>query len=326
MQTSSAFLASILIASFTGCAAESPTEAASPMEEVGEVDSTSAALESVDGVDIEGPYFSYYLGWDYDNADREVGDCSSLFPMVFYKPEGDGPFPLFVYTVGTMTSHRAELAIEQNLKRMAARGFVAVSVAYDNYDYRVQGCQWYPPKAHCIYDESFWGSAVNILDWLSYVDTSRIVTGGHSQGAHISILSGNSSSSIRAAHPTGVTPTANCLNEVDLPLDRIRVGNGEHEDRHGCGSIWGAVLVGPEYNCETELLECNRPKVETLTGLSCESGAMRCFRDNGSGWFFVTDEELGQCAHHGFQKEQWRTTEESWGRDANHAWLAEMAR
>jgi hypothetical protein len=105
----------------------------------------------------------------------------------------------------------------------------------------------------------------------------------------------------------------------------MRVGNGQHEDRHGCGF--------PGLGCWWEsLVECNRPRVEELTGRRCDEESTRCLGDDGSGWFFVMDEEAPPCAAHAYWLQgqgvhpDWAETEDVWGREANFDWLVERVR
>src|ERR1700731_2577082 len=63
---------------------------------------------------------------------------------------GPGPYPVYIYAPGTFEKYTDPLAMEF-VVQMAARGFLAATVQYDNSE-AVQMCSTYTPRAQGIYD------------------------------------------------------------------------------------------------------------------------------------------------------------------------------
>lgn len=131
-----------------------------------------------------------------------TGDCFYMY----WDPEicnVRNKCPLYVYVDGT---HHSEDIDDQDttfMKEMAARGYVAVTVDYDDYflKYYTDTCEGFKNKSQKIFDESRVGSVLNQLcrdDNNTFghrnvvpVDcNSGVAVNGWSQG-HITSLAGN---------------------------------------------------------------------------------------------------------------------------------------
>ena len=181
--------------------------------------------------------------------------------------------PLYVYVDGT---HHSEDIDDQDttfMKEMAARGYVAVAVDYDDYflKYYTDTCQGFKNKSQKIFDESRVGSVLNQLcrdDNNTFghsnvvpVDcNSGIAVNGWSQGSHITSLAGNFSPLITAglfwgngnhcllcamSHPTCLMCASMDLpcmnsNQIELQKEKRRYITGDLDSMFGaCEGWWG---------------------------------------------------------------------------------------
>src|SRR2546427_9950658 len=63
---------------------------------------------------------------------------------------GFGPYPLFIWTSGTLEPYQDPLA-DVFVTQMAKRGFLAATVQYHNLN-AVQRCEEYTARANAVYD------------------------------------------------------------------------------------------------------------------------------------------------------------------------------
>jgi hypothetical protein len=213
--------------------------------------------------------------------------CSSTYNIKGAEPSTAGKYPVYIHTGGTGEAYDSGIAMEA-VNRMAAKGFVAASVAYANSTFG--SCSAIGSKARCIFNPSSTSSAVAALCARAKADCSKgIVTGGLSQGSIVSVLARNTDSRVRASMGQGagtnysIYDLSSCMKDGGhtQTADRIRLINGEKD-----------VFVGP-----TALSV--RTANQAITGLSCGSTATSCFRANGSGWYIVKDAEVsdGEADH-----------------------------
>ena len=91
------------------------------------------------GVEVVG-FADTYLGNSWDQA-----ACDTTYGMVGFEPaDGDG-YPVFVFTHGSYGDYQ-DLYTDAHIEAMAKKGFVAVSIAYDN-DLFGLGCDELDKKA-----------------------------------------------------------------------------------------------------------------------------------------------------------------------------------
>lgn len=216
----------------------------------------------------------------YNGTSSLSAYCTNSRTIYGRQPSEPGRYPLYIYTVGTFEDANSVLA-QANINEMAARGYVAVSVDYNNGSFG--GCSTISARTRCIYDPGVSGSAVARLCARSNVDCSRgIVVGGFSQGSVIAALSRNYDTRVRAAYGMGIGTEystydlRSCMADGrrSLPSDRLRAVNGVGDTFFGGSSTSG------------------RANLVELTGLSCGSTAYSCTRANGSGWYMVRHSEV----------------------------------
>jgi len=206
------------------------------------------------------------------------------------EPGRAGRYPVFIYLVGTgdVATNPAAISIVES---MAARGFVAASVAYASLDGigavlgdPTAACGIGAKKAECIFGPGE-GSAVTKLCARANADCSKgIVVAGHSQGAMLATLAKDHEPRVRAAFGMGLgvhehlsvfgvnvdADLSACAlpGTRALPADRLRLVDGESE------YVYGTSL---------------QADVRAITGMSCPDGTLECLRGDGSGWSFFPD-------------------------------------
>lgn len=246
--------------------------------------------------------------------------CSSTYNIAGFEPTAAGKYPVYIHTVGTGESYKSELSTTQ-VKAMAAKGFVAAVVEYSSGSFG--SCSSISTKAKCIFNGARSTSAIATLCARSKADCSKgVVTGGLSQGSVVSVLAGNFDNRIRASYGQGtgnkysIYDLSSCMNNGrhTQAADRIRLVNGE-----------GDTFVGPTASNV-------RTANQAITGLSCGSSALSCFRTNGSGWYIVKDAEVsdgkadhcymlvGGCTASTLDS-GFKTGSAAWQMEANQNWL-----
>jgi hypothetical protein len=158
---------------------------------------------------------------------------------------------------------------------MARRGFVALSVDYDN------SLSLDTTKASCLYASDNADSMLAIACALPEVDCALgIATWGHSQGAAIAHAAATFDARVRAVWTTGYSG-----GDSPLPPERLRVVNGENDSM----------------NSPVATLN----KAAGLDASTCpDDGRSECLRDDGSGWILVRKSacQLNSADHCWFDK------------------------
>lgn len=221
-------------------------------------------------------------------------DCNRRQKITGKIPAGQGPFPVFVWTTGTLGDYRGSEA-EFFIDQMVARGYIAASVEYSNVNAN-QTCDDYVNRAACIYDDtSNAQSAVNAICSMSEANCDPaqgggVVTAGLSQGGMIAALARNFSTNVEATYAIGIgsynyntdTPLDACMvSGRMLPADRLVVVNGVQDEYFG-----------------------SQESLDALFGTACGTGTTHCLDpQNGWGWYVVSDCEVSDgaadhCYHH----------------------------
>ena len=65
----------------------------------------------------------------YNGASTTGGSCSMSYSISGVEPSGTGPFPVFIYLVGTNETHNNAAAMAA-VNAMASKGYVAATVDY----------------------------------------------------------------------------------------------------------------------------------------------------------------------------------------------------
>ncbi|HZI10923.1 MAG TPA: hypothetical protein VE153_11085 [Myxococcus sp.] len=252
--------------------------------------------------------------------------CGTTYNILGQEPTEAGRYPLFIYTVGTGEAYNTMQA-RFFVEKMAARGFVAASVQYDNASFSV--CSTLTSKAKCIFSASNAKSAVGVLCARGKADCSKgIVVAGLSQGSVMAALAKNYDSRVQAAFGMGLGTlyitydVSSCVADGRriLPSDRLLAIDGE-VDEFLSGTVTG-----------------NRTQLQQLTGLSCTSTSFSCFRSNNSGWYMVKGTQLqdgkgdhcymrnGGCYNTAAPFDAtWQSGNEVWSVDTNLSWLSSFA-
>lgn len=197
------------------------------------------------------------------------------------RPKEAGSYPVYVHIGGTNESY-VSLWANAAIEAAAERGFVAASVEYANASFG--DCSVIKARAKAIFDSSTAVSAISKLCASDKADCSKgVVTGGLSQGSIISVLSHDSDKRVRASFGQGTGSTYTSFYNLSECVadgkhtqsgDRLRVINGEHD-----------VFVGGSQAIAAS-------QAALVTGKTCSEGSHSCFRDNGSGWYIVKDNEV----------------------------------
>ena len=211
------------------------------------------------------------------------GGCNTSYASTGHAPvdEANGKHPLFLYFVGTSFSDADESsqytspAAAAVTEAMARRGFVALSVDYDNalsLDFN---------KATCAFDSTKPESMLSIACALPEVDCALgIATWGHSQGAAIAHGAATYDDRVRAVWTTGYGGGASPLS-----TSRLRVVNGENDTMNGPIATLNAAAGFSASECP-------------------DDGRSECLRADGSGWILVRESacETNSADHCWFDK------------------------
>jgi hypothetical protein len=209
-----------------------------------------------------------------------TSSCGTTFSIAGKEPTASGKYPVYIHIGGTGEPYNGAWA-SAAVDAMAAKGFVAATVQYDNGSFGT--CTTISTRAKCIFNGANANSAIAKLCARAKADCSKgVVTGGLSQGSIISVLSGNYDSRIRASMGQGTGSTYTIAYNLEscmangkhtTPGDRLRIINGERD-----------MFVGG-----TEAIA--RSQATLVTGRSCPL-ATECFGSNGSGWAVVKDYQV----------------------------------
>jgi hypothetical protein len=253
-----------------------------------------------------------------------AGDFSTTYSagLSSYRIKGtepaSGKHPVFIYTVGTTEDYDNAQAMGA-VAEMAAKGFVAAAVQYDNGLFGT--CSQILSKARSIYNSGSSSSAISKLCSRATADCSKgIVVAGFSQGSVIAINAKNYDSRVRAAYGMGAhnlytTYVMNtCMNagRYTLSKNNVRIVNGQDD-------------IFPGGTAATV-----RSSSEAVAGKSCGSTAYECLNTNGSGWIMIRNSAVGDgTADHCYQRvggclglqsttdNTWRNGSTNWGLKAN---------
>jgi hypothetical protein len=217
----------------------------------------------------------------YNSTDPR-GTCSASFKktIVGSEPSDAGTFPVFIYLTGTAMPFNGADA-QPFIQEMAARGFVAATVQYDNAAYPT--CNLMTKKASCIYNGSSATSAISKLCSRTKADCSKgVVVSGFSQGANLSALAKNYDTRVRAGYllghgdkAAGLIDVSSCADDARTALlpSQMRSINGENDE------FFGNNANGV------------RQQLQKVVGVSCP-GSWSCIQADGSGWQMVRPSEL----------------------------------
>ncbi len=249
---------------------------AATMEPSNDAGATDAASDAAVDDDAGAPYASRELvGPTYMGSVSNGAECSKSYLSSGHEPAGSGGerYPLFLYFVGTAfvpgdpsaaVDNPAAMAVTE---AMARRGFVALSVQYDN-----DAIAWLSDHVNqlaCLFDGAKPESLATKACALPNVDCDLgIATWGHSQGGYVAAMAYTRERRVRAAWTTGYGGDAPSM----LPLDRLRVVNGE-ADAGDNGSAARLMLI-----TGWTPAECPDPD--------------QCLREDGSGFIIVRRSEL----------------------------------
>lgn len=200
--------------------------------------------------------------------------CSQSYPTQGFEPvaEGGQRFPLFLYFVGTAftatdaSASYDSMAATKVSEAMARRGFVALSVGYDNGPFA-----WlsdHKGQLQCLFGAANSASLLAKACALPQVDCAQgIATWGHSLGGYVAAMAHNHEPRVRAVWTTGYGGDG----AATLPKSRLRVVNGEADTGNGSAATLN-MITG-------------------LTPAECPDPD-RCLRADGSGWIVVRVSDL----------------------------------
>ena len=262
-----------------------------------------------------------YLGTLDDGA-----ACATRYRTAGFGPDapasGATRHPLFLYFAGTtfltgdVSSSYTSEASRAVTEAMARRGFVALSVEYDNGP-----TAWlsdHENQLACLFGAANAESLIAVACTLPGVDCDQgIATWGHSQGALVADLASRTEPRVRAAWTTGYGGDA----RTGLPRERFRLVNAE-------GDTSNALVPGLNGTACFTAAECP------------DDGRKECLRADGSGWILVTkaDCQVSSADHCWFDKKTCadgpETLEPTWvdphsrksyGLENNADWMAKTA-
>jgi pimeloyl-ACP methyl ester carboxylesterase len=234
--------------------------------------------------------YRYFDTWAWASEPKCVG--GGQYGAITGQEPDSGTHPVFVWLHGTYAPAGGTEALKF-VGAMAARGFVAAAVHYDDFaGFNAVGTD---KKARCIFDPSLPASAITRLCARPAADCSRgIVVAGHSQGAVVAVRAANWNPQVRAVYALGFNEettveggarmraaSAPPYGTRALPDGRLRIIDGEMEtpvDR--------------------------RDELNVQTGKSCPVTATDCLDAAGAGWDVVLNREVldgaaDHCYHHG---------------------------
>ena len=215
------------------------------------------------------------VGPEYMGSLSNGAECATSYPTRGHAPVSTTGtrFPLFLYFVGTefvagdaSAQHDSPAALAVT-EAMARRGFVALSVGYDN-----DALAWlsdHQNQLACLFEGARDESLIARACALPNVDCDLgIATWGHSQGAYVAHCAHGREPRVRAVWATGYGGDGS----TTLPMDRLRVVNGEADA--GDNGTAG--------------------KLTMITGMTAEqcSDPDQCLRADGSGWIIVRKSQL----------------------------------
>jgi hypothetical protein len=268
----------------------------------------------------------------YQGYNPVTGAFNGNFPIAYNLPNpnvsGPGPYPVFIWTPGTFEFYADPLGLFV-IGEMAARGFIAATVAYANEE-AVSLCSIYQPRTQGVFQSSNPNSAANTLCSMSNANCSAannggIVTMGASQGAFLAVMANNYNPAVQATYALSLgdySPDDDvsypCVDKENttIPGDRLTVIDGASD----------------------QIFYPAQPQLQNITGFTCANGATQCWSPDGSGagWYIVQNSQVedGDAGHCyfiydpnsnciGVGDPSWLPPATyNWSVDPNLAWLA----
>jgi hypothetical protein len=139
----------------------------------------------------------------YNGAGTSGGSCAMSYGIAGVEPSGTGPYPVFIYLVGTNETYNNGAAMAA-VNDMASKGYVAATVDYAESQFGA--CAVLGAKSSCVFNPNSTLSAVSQLCARTKADCSKgIVVGGFSQGAILALLARNYDARVQAAYGIGMS-------------------------------------------------------------------------------------------------------------------------
>ena len=222
------------------------------------------------------PFSDTYKGHHLDGA---VSSCRTPLPLTGLEPSGPG-HPVLVHLVGAGEPHDGAEA-PAILRAAAAKGFVAASVAYPQWQFHAKGIDG---SSRCIFDSWSPASAIARLCGRPTANCYKgVVVSGFSQGGVIALRAANHDWRVRGAYLLGVAEersgwegtsrwtqaTTWPVGTRALPNRSIRIVNGI-----------------------TDAPPSSRDELNEMTGRSCAVTAVSCLAADGSGWYVVQHSQV----------------------------------
>lgn len=257
----------------------------------------------------------------YQGTVNNQGPCARIYETAGFEPVAAGKHPLFLYFIGTTLNDEepgsrfdgpAPMWVAD---AMARRGFVALSVGYDN-TFRALVSD-HQAQLACLFDASKNESLIARACSRPNVDCSKgIATWGHSQGGFVAAKAFDVEPRVKAVWTTGYAGDG----APSIPKSRIRMVGAENEGK----------------NADREVLNAG-------TGLSCTTGDS-CFGSDGQGWIIVRKSQLAtvngeapSADHCWFDRRKcltyqvtleptWLQGDAGYALEPNADWLAQRAR
>lgn len=259
----------------------------------------------------------------YNGASTTGGSCSMSYSIAGVEPSGTGPYPVFIYLVGTSETYNNAAAMAA-VNDMAGKGYIAATVDYAASQFGT--CSVLSGKSSCVFNPNSALSAVSQLCSRAKADCSKgIVVGGFSQGSILALLAKNYDARVQAAYGIGMSNVysaydlSTCVSngKRSLPSDRLRAVDGERDNF--AGGTQSAV----------------QSSLQNVTGLTCAAGSTACTTANGSGWIIVKNSQVEDgSADHCYMRASgdcfgsqnsldgnWNNGTANWSKDANLQWL-----
>lgn len=204
--------------------------------------------------------------------------CNTTYNTTGFEPidpsHPSAKYPLFLFFIGTSYSatesnyYQTATVAQAATAAMAARGFVAVSVQYDNLNDSIFNNSFtntgFNNKLACMFGTANPNSLIAALCARSNVNCAAgIGAAGHSQGAFMAVSAAKYDNRLNAAAAFGYTPGPT----TTLAFNRLRL-----------------------INAEFEALNSLTPIMATTAGTNaqdCSGQVDQCLRNDGSGWIFV---------------------------------------
>jgi hypothetical protein len=289
-----------------------------------------ASGADVSSVHADGSVRPLKLTGVYQDQRSASGECmrGKARDGTGHEPSASGRHPLFIYLTGTTLPYDAGETLKIT-EEMAKRGFVAISLGYDNGAYAY--CNGMQQKAHCIFGEERTQSALSHLCKRSNVDCGAgIVVSGFSQGANLASLAKNFDARVRGAYLLGHGHRAGNFMDVTACMEDKATAFGAGEVRsvnaEGDG-FFGQNATGV------------KAQLEVVLGVHCKEDT--CLAEDGSGFAMVHNADLkdgkadhcyffhaadGRCAGYAGFDPAWEKGHAAWALGPSLDWLASRVR